>query len=416
MATRQHRETIAAARRLAARSSIAPARRWRSVSRRPPSSPTRGWSRIRKPPRSPPARRSASTRRAVPAARRPLHALRLRAPQGRSAQGGAARERRRSRGSASTSRSCAPIPRAASQRTCSATRASTTAGSRGSSGRSTASWPAGPGSETIVRDPFGRAIDIVASRPERPGRNVRLTIDHQIQASAEAVLGDTVRSWGAKGATAVVLDVRTGAVLAMANAPAFDANRFAATTRRAPAQPRRHRRVRAGSTFKLVTIAAALEDGVVTPTTPFVLPAADPGRRPLDPRGARARHGADDGAADPRQLVERRHRHHRGELGRGRACRLGHAVWVRTPDRDRLPGREPRHGAAARRVVRIDDRHGPDRPGHRGHTGADGDRVRRDRQPRRDRRTPYLVDRVGSSRTKRRARHAASSPRQPRRG
>jgi cell division protein FtsI (penicillin-binding protein 3) len=129
-----------------------------------------------------------------------------------------------------------------------------------------------PGSETIVRDPFGRAIDIVASRPERPGRNVRLTIDNQIQASAEAVLGDTVRSWDSKGATAVVLDVRTGAVLAMANAPAFDANRFGAT----PAERRRNRAVtdvyEPGSTFKLVTIAAALEDGVVSPTTPFVLP------------------------------------------------------------------------------------------------------------------------------------------------
>jgi cell division protein FtsI/penicillin-binding protein 2 len=128
-----------------------------------------------------------------------------------------------------------------------------------------------PGSETIVRDPFGRAIDIVASRPERPGRNVRLTIDNQIQASAEAVLGDTVRSWDARGATALVLDVRTGAVLAMANAPAFDANRFAAT----PPERRRNRAVtdvyEPGSTFKLVTIAAALEDGVVTPTTPFVL-------------------------------------------------------------------------------------------------------------------------------------------------
>ena len=128
-----------------------------------------------------------------------------------------------------------------------------------------------PGSETIVRDPFGRAIEIVASRPERPGRNIKLTIDHQIQANAEDVLGQTVRSWGAKGATAVVLDVRTGAVLAMANAPAFDANRFAVT----PAERRRNRAVtdvyEPGSTFKLVTIAAALEDGVVTPATQFVL-------------------------------------------------------------------------------------------------------------------------------------------------
>ena len=35
------------------------------------------------------------------------------------------------------------------------------------------------GSETIVRDPFGRPIEVVTSRPERPGRNVRLTIDHE---------------------------------------------------------------------------------------------------------------------------------------------------------------------------------------------------------------------------------------------
>jgi cell division protein FtsI/penicillin-binding protein 2 len=58
----------------------------------------------------------------------------------------------------------------------------------------------------------------------------------------------------------------------MANAPAFDANRFAATT----AERRRNRAVtdvyEPGSTFKLVTIAAALEDGVVSPTTSFVLP------------------------------------------------------------------------------------------------------------------------------------------------
>ena len=85
------------------------------------------------------------------------------------------------------------------------------------------------------------------------------------------MLGQTVRSRGAKGATAVVLDVRTGAVLAMANAPAFDANQFAIT----PAERRRNRAVtdvyEPGSTFKLVTIAAALEDGVVTPATQFVL-------------------------------------------------------------------------------------------------------------------------------------------------
>jgi cell division protein FtsI/penicillin-binding protein 2 len=127
------------------------------------------------------------------------------------------------------------------------------------------------GSETVVRDPFGRPIDVVSSRPERPGSNVRLTIDHEIQAAAEQILSRTVRAWGAKGATAIVMNPATGAILAMANAPTYDANSFGS----APAEVRRNRAVtdmyEPGSTFKIVTIAGALEDGVVTPRTAFTL-------------------------------------------------------------------------------------------------------------------------------------------------
>jgi cell division protein FtsI (penicillin-binding protein 3)/stage V sporulation protein D (sporulation-specific penicillin-binding protein) len=131
-----------------------------------------------------------------------------------------------------------------------------------------------PGSETIVKDPLGRALDVVSDRPATPGENVRLTIDSQIQANAEDVITSTVRRFGARAATAIVMDPYTGAILAMAVAPGFDANRFA-TTR----QDRlRNRAVtdtyEPGSTFKLVTISAALEDGIVTPRTSFVLPPA----------------------------------------------------------------------------------------------------------------------------------------------
>ena len=128
-----------------------------------------------------------------------------------------------------------------------------------------------PGSQTIVKDPFGRALDVVSTKPETPGKNVRLTIDHQIQANAEAVLQDTVRRWGARAASAIVMDPYTGAVLAMAVAPRFNANRFP-TTR---ADRRRNRAVtdtyEPGSTFKLVTVAAALQEGIVSPTTSFRL-------------------------------------------------------------------------------------------------------------------------------------------------
>ena len=130
-----------------------------------------------------------------------------------------------------------------------------------------------PGSRTIVKDPIGRALDVVSTKPETPGRNVRLTIDHQIQANAEAVLEETVRRYGARAASAVVMDPYTGAVYAMATAPGFNANRFP-TTR---PDRRRNRAVtdtyEPGSTFKLVTIAAGLEEGIVSPGTAFRLPA-----------------------------------------------------------------------------------------------------------------------------------------------
>jgi len=129
-----------------------------------------------------------------------------------------------------------------------------------------------PGSETVVRDPFGRAIDIVSERAEREGRDVFLTLDHTIQADAELVLRQTVERWHAKSASAIVLDPRSGDVLAMAVAPEFDANRFGATS----PDVARNRTVtdvyEPGSTFKLITVAGALSERLVTPQTSFVLP------------------------------------------------------------------------------------------------------------------------------------------------
>jgi cell division protein FtsI (penicillin-binding protein 3) len=129
-----------------------------------------------------------------------------------------------------------------------------------------------PGRQTIVKDPLGRALDVVSTSPETPGRNVRLTIDHQIQANAEAVLSETVRRYGARAASAIVMDPYTGAVYAMATAPGFNANRFP-TTR---PDRRRNRAVtdtyEPGSTFKLVTIAAGLQEGIVSPSSAFTLP------------------------------------------------------------------------------------------------------------------------------------------------
>jgi len=128
-----------------------------------------------------------------------------------------------------------------------------------------------PGSETIVKDPLGRSIDVIATRPEQPGKDVFLTLDHRLQAQVEQVLRDTVRTSRAKAGTAIVLDPLTGAVLAMATAPGFDLNRFG----NASAERRRNRAVtdtyEPGSTFKLVTVSAALSEKLVTPLTAFTL-------------------------------------------------------------------------------------------------------------------------------------------------
>jgi cell division protein FtsI/penicillin-binding protein 2 len=128
------------------------------------------------------------------------------------------------------------------------------------------------GHETIVKDPSGRVIDVEQQRPETPGRDVFLTLDHTIQANAEEVLRETVHKWRAKSASAIVLDPRTGAVLAMAVQPGYDANRFPS----APRDLQRNRTVtdtyEPGSTFKLVTVAAALSERLVSPSTRFTLP------------------------------------------------------------------------------------------------------------------------------------------------
>jgi cell division protein FtsI (penicillin-binding protein 3) len=127
------------------------------------------------------------------------------------------------------------------------------------------------GRETVVRDPFGRALDVIRSTPAIEGRDVRLTLDATLQANAESVLRATVRRWGALAASAVVLDPDSGEVLAMAVEPGFDANRYPEASR----ETQRNRAVtdtyEPGSTLKVVTVAGALSEGLVTPSTSFTL-------------------------------------------------------------------------------------------------------------------------------------------------
>lgn len=126
------------------------------------------------------------------------------------------------------------------------------------------------GSEVVVRDASGETIKTVQQTQPVDGKDVRLTIDEEIQLTAEDVLAKTVKSSYAKAATAIVMDPRSGEILAMANVPKVEDNKFGVT----PAYER-NRAVtdsyEPGSIFKLVTISGALADGTVTTKSRFTL-------------------------------------------------------------------------------------------------------------------------------------------------
>jgi cell division protein FtsI/penicillin-binding protein 2 len=128
------------------------------------------------------------------------------------------------------------------------------------------------GERRLVKDALGEAIELRETRPTKPGSQITLTIDEAIQDKAEEVLADVGETWRPHAATAIVMDPRTGALLALANWPRVDAN----TPGHAPDFARQNRAVGAtyepGSTFKPFTVAGALEENEVTPETKFNLP------------------------------------------------------------------------------------------------------------------------------------------------
>jgi cell division protein FtsI (penicillin-binding protein 3) len=128
------------------------------------------------------------------------------------------------------------------------------------------------GRRRIVRDALGDPVSIVDVKRAEPGHDVKLTLDATLQERVEAVLADVGQAYRPAGATALVMDPRTGAILALANWPRVDANDIGG----APAYARQNRAVAAayepGSTFKAITVSGALSEGLVTPNTPFNIP------------------------------------------------------------------------------------------------------------------------------------------------
>jgi cell division protein FtsI (penicillin-binding protein 3) len=128
------------------------------------------------------------------------------------------------------------------------------------------------GEQRKVMDAARKPIEVDDLTRARSGRPVRLTLDAEIQQKTEEVLAKLTGEYAPKGATAMVMDPETREILAMANTPQVDLNRPGA----APEGATQNRAVgmtyEPGSTFKPFTVAAALEDRLVTAETQFNLP------------------------------------------------------------------------------------------------------------------------------------------------
>lgn len=121
------------------------------------------------------------------------------------------------------------------------------------------------GSSVAERDALGRRVLIqgVEGLNIPPGNDIHLTLDTSIQHMAEKELEASILKYRAKAGVAIVVEPFTGEVLALANYPSFDPNKYSKQS----AEQRRNRAVtdsfEPGSTFKTILAAAALEEGVV---------------------------------------------------------------------------------------------------------------------------------------------------------
>ncbi|MDB6164144.1 MAG: penicillin-binding protein 2, partial [Xanthomonadaceae bacterium] len=127
-----------------------------------------------------------------------------------------------------------------------------------------------PGAKKVIRDRRGRIVENVdLVQPAQPGRDLTISIDRRIQFLAYRELKERVQETGASSGSAVVLDIATGEVLAMANVPSFNPNAVDQGARDAHRNRAVTDLLEPGSTMKPLTVAAALEAGVITPRSTF---------------------------------------------------------------------------------------------------------------------------------------------------
>lgn len=125
-------------------------------------------------------------------------------------------------------------------------------------------WLTGqPGERTVRKDRFGRVIEDISSVDSQAAHNLVLSVDERLQALVYRELNNAVAFNKAESGTAVLIDVNTGEVLAMANSPSYNPNNMAGT----PKETMRNRAItdifEPGSTVKPMVVMTALQNGVV---------------------------------------------------------------------------------------------------------------------------------------------------------
>lgn len=115
----------------------------------------------------------------------------------------------------------------------------------------------------------GSQSEIVAAKA---GTTIRLTIDRDIQWVASKAISDAVKKSGALSGTVIVMDPKTGEILAHATAPTFDPNNRKGVPLSSMGNPSVQHIYEPGSTGKVMTLAAAIEEKLVTPDTIFTVP------------------------------------------------------------------------------------------------------------------------------------------------
>jgi cell division protein FtsI (penicillin-binding protein 3) len=127
------------------------------------------------------------------------------------------------------------------------------------------------GERRVVNDALGEPIRMETVKEAEDGEDIELTLDPVIQQETERVLAGVGEKYAPLGATAIVVDPRSSQVLAMANWPSVDPNDLSEVSNDDLVNKATSFNYEPGSTFKAFTVAAALEEKLVTPTTEFTL-------------------------------------------------------------------------------------------------------------------------------------------------